>query len=327
LQNNSIYIFFLALCLLFWNPLTYQWIYAGTPVTQTPHMLVIFGVLFMLGLLIIWGLRRNFFGPKGKNRIFSLSFLGILFALLVGVDGLVGMMRAKAHNGIIFQPDTEVKYQTVEFDIVAKTNNLGLRDHNIDVDKKDHYRILCFGDSWTYGWGVNIDDSWPKVLERHLQAKGISNVEVINCGQGGQYPTVYLKYMEKAIPMLKPDLVLVGVLQGDDLAQLYEQTAFANEGNNESSSVQRFVKSVKFFIKSSFINILSGQRNIHAPTVDIRKNWKNSTNRLINGMDPVQVIRFQSLSDTLQFKFIFRRRKSSQPQRSLKVSGTPDDFQ
>jgi len=36
---------------------------------------------------------------------------------------------------------------------------------------------LCFGDSWTYGWGVNVENSWPKKLEQYLLANGFENVE------------------------------------------------------------------------------------------------------------------------------------------------------
>lgn len=41
---------------------------------------------------------------------------------------------------------------------------------------------MAIGDSFTYGWGVPAEDSWPKILERRLQARGY-DVEVATLGQ------------------------------------------------------------------------------------------------------------------------------------------------
>ena len=57
-----------------------------------------------------------------------------------------------------------------------------------------------------------------KQLEAHLRQRG-HKVEIANLGRGGTYPRNYADVAEKAIPLLKPDLVLIAVLQGDDLAQ------------------------------------------------------------------------------------------------------------
>ncbi|MDX2136086.1 MAG: SGNH/GDSL hydrolase family protein [Saprospiraceae bacterium] len=308
MASNKMYIFFLVLCLLFWNPLTYLWVYGKTPVRNTPDMLIVFALLCAAGLLAVWLLSRNQLGERWKNRAVTAAFTGILFALLVGFDGLVGFVApTKEHGGLVFEPNTEAHYQTKEFDITAKTNSLGLRDREVSVDKGDKYRVLCFGDSWTFGWGVDAENSWPKKLESHLQANGIPNAEVINCGQGGQYPSVYLKYMEKAVPMLKPDLVLVGVLQGDDLAQEYESRFMGSDemadGKSGGFSPGRLLRSGKQFLKSSFANTLAAMQRSRSGPVDVRKNWEQSAAGIIGGLTPIQKLRFESLDKTMQDMF------------------------
>ena len=81
-------------------------------------------------------------------------------------------------------------------------------------------RIIALGDSFTYGWGVAVADSWPRVLQRRLIESG-RRAEVLNLGCPGASVDAYAEIARRAIPLLKPDFVLVAVLQGDDLGQLH----------------------------------------------------------------------------------------------------------
>lgn len=307
MNSNKIYTFFIVLFLLFWNPLTYQWIYSGTAVMENRDMWYFITAIFITGLAAIYGLGRNWFNERLKNALLTLSFTGILFAVLVMFDGLVGWVKPKAAEGLIFEPNSEAHYRTAEFDVWAKTNSLGLRNEECRLDKGENYRILCFGDSWTFGWGVNLENSWPKQLEQYLKTNGVPNVEAINCGQGGQHPSVYRQYMEKTVPLLKPNLVLVGLLEGDDLAQLYEKD-FMNADPNvmdgqDKYSPGRQLHSLKKFFQISFANILSVVHGKSPGQIDIKSNWEKNTSDLMVNFSPIQRIRYESLDDSLQHMF------------------------
>ena len=58
------------------------------------------------------------------------------------------------------------------------TNSLGLRGPEIDSPKK-HLRVLCLGDSVTFGWGVEEQNAYPALLQQKIMA------EVINAGVPG----------------------------------------------------------------------------------------------------------------------------------------------
>jgi len=117
----------------------------------------------------------------------------------------------------IFPPYAKVSFRTSEYTYTAEANSMGFRDR--ETGPKSGFRIIALGDSFTYGWGVELADSWPKVLERLCREHG-GRVEVLNLGCPGASVDVYAEVAERGIPLLKPDLVLVGVLQGEDLKQL-----------------------------------------------------------------------------------------------------------
>ena len=59
-------------------------------------------------------------------------------------------------------------------------------------------------------------------------------------GLGGAFPQMYADLAEKAVPMLKPDLALVAVLQGDDFAQsVPSATAAAPSSSRRTSAHTR----------------------------------------------------------------------------------------
>lgn len=86
--------------------------------------------------------------------------------------------------------DDEAPYQFFpnhEFDVAGtptRTNNLGLRG-DYDIDPKADYdgvRILCIGDSVTFGYTVSGNAAaYPAVLERDLRGQGVE-CQVLNGG-------------------------------------------------------------------------------------------------------------------------------------------------
>jgi lysophospholipase L1-like esterase len=122
-----------------------------------------------------------------------------------------------------------------------ETNSLGFRDREFNSSRMDRTRILALGDSFTYGWGVEIEQSWPKILESKLRAAG-RDVEVANLGKPGGSPKDYADIAEKATPILKPDLIIVAVLQGDDLAQMEQVAQDTNNrtGNAPKTTGERY---------------------------------------------------------------------------------------
>lgn len=298
-NQNKIFAFFAFICFLFSNYFLIRYLYFDNRQISQYKLVQI---IIWLNSIFWISLSFLFYKDKIKNKrlsnfIFSMSFLVIIFVSSVTVDRLIGFFLNQRNTStrLIFEPDTTARYTTTEFDYEAQINSLGLRDREINVERNDRTRILCFGDSWTFGWGVNIEHSWPRVLEKCLIDLG-HKVEVINCGQGGQYTHTYKKHMERAVPLLKPDIVLVGVLQGDDLAQVYER---------HYSIKAQLLKNIKatelpkIFLRKSYENILHCLKN----TVKVQNRWQTQSNTIIRAFDGLSSQRYQTFDDSIRNMF------------------------
>ncbi len=84
----------------------------------------------------------------------------------------------------------------------ASTNALGMRGRAFEMPAPG-YRILCIGDSVTFGWGVPDHESYPAHLERTL------NVEVLNAGMPASKPSHMARWLEINAHAIDADLVIL----------------------------------------------------------------------------------------------------------------------
>jgi len=107
-------------------------------------------------------------------------------------------------------PNRHSSFQHPDFRIDVSINALGLRDREYPVARDEKKRMLVLGDSYGWGFGVNGNEMFSKLLEaRH------PDWEIINASVSG-YGTVqeYL-YLQQRGVLLKPDAVLVLFFDND----------------------------------------------------------------------------------------------------------------
>ena len=109
--------------------------------------------------------------------------------------------------------DSENKYVAK-----AETNSFGFRDYEYGDKKENTFRILVLGDSFIFGAGVEMEDTYSKQLENILrsQSKKIK-YEVINTGVLGYGTDQEYYLLEEWIDRLKPDLVIIGFYIENDV--------------------------------------------------------------------------------------------------------------
>lgn len=110
------------------------------------------------------------------------------------------------------RPDRELFWSPIpgfrgEFlDETVTINSMGLRGAEVTVPKSaTKKRMLCFGDSITFGYGVSDDETYAFHLGRALTPQG---VEVVNCGVTGYSSYQALHLLRRLATPLEGDVAL-----------------------------------------------------------------------------------------------------------------------
>ncbi|MFC1581157.1 SGNH/GDSL hydrolase family protein, partial [Thermodesulfobacteriota bacterium] len=105
------------------------------------------------------------------------------------------------------------------------TNEDGFRFEKTNGNTK---KIMILGDSVTFGWGVSDADCYPNILQR-LVGK---DFKVLNFGVPAWGPAEYYLLYRKYQRILRPDLIILGLFIGNDLADLYSSHWKENSENS-----------------------------------------------------------------------------------------------
>jgi lysophospholipase L1-like esterase len=136
--------------------------------------------------------------------------------LLAGI-GPDGMVRSDARLGWVWTPG----YRGRGFrDTIVEIDSIGLRDHEYGPKRAGEIRILSLGDSFAFGTGVELDETYAKVLERLLRARFPDlSVAVINAGVVGWSQQQMIRALPALRAALAPDLVVATFVAGNDVLE------------------------------------------------------------------------------------------------------------
>jgi hypothetical protein len=149
--------------------------------------------------------------------ILSLLAVDRMCALFVSTDDQV--------HRLVLPPLETARYEFRDFRFTVSINRLGFRGADFPIHRTPGVkRILVFGNSFTYGWGVDFEQTWPHLLEQELSGAG-SSVEVANLSRAGTTGMEMKEIVERSIALLKPDLIIISVLQGGGLTTLQSGAA------------------------------------------------------------------------------------------------------
>jgi len=157
--------------------------------------------------------------------------------------------------------DTQHISLTREFSSHYTTNSLGYRGPEFNVEKSDNvYRILILGDSITFGWGVEDNQTFSYLLQQQFnQEYPDKKIEIINAGWHGSYaPDSYYIYLKNEGLQLNPDLIILNLFPWNDISDLDEMVWKEMDENSMPVKIQSTARVVR--------------KGYHVETVS--SNWK-----------------------------------------------------
>ncbi len=193
--------------------------------TKEKLLLVVFGTLVGLGSgsLFGWTVLHFFMSALPAGAAFdSVDDLRRSLeehdARDVKADGLSLRSIVQPHpsDRVIFElrPNLNVTFQGV----TLRSNSFGMRGPEIPPEKPaGTFRIALLGDSFAFGWGVEEDKTFARVLERVLneQSKNSPHYEVLNFAVPGYSTFQEVSLFEEKALQFHPDAVLVYFVEND----------------------------------------------------------------------------------------------------------------
>ena len=101
--------------------------------------------------------------------------------------------------------------------VPCEINSEGLREREEVIGPKPdgEKRVVCIGDSFTFGWGVRVEDAWPRLVEQELRNED-PGIRTVNCGAAGAiYVDEYASALEHRFGRYQPDAVVVSLCLND----------------------------------------------------------------------------------------------------------------
>ena len=148
---------------------------------------------------------------------------GVRQGLIVPVPGDVPRQRFMFRPGMSFfiaYADNDVlqrEWLDQQGRVLNRINTAGVRDREDLVAPKPpgQRRVVCVGDSFTFGWGIPEEQNWVRLLERDLRKDG-DDVRTVNCGAAGTVCVdEYVCGLEQRFARFEPDAVVLTICLND----------------------------------------------------------------------------------------------------------------
>ncbi len=190
--------------------------------------------------------------------------------------------------------------------IVWEINQDGLRSDREENFTSDKFRVLTYGDSETFGWAVDIKDSWQRKMENIDP-----DIQVINFGIPGYNIANIADHMHLTIPEYDPDMLIYFFNKNDyypafgfnpTLAKSYAYLAarmIIYRINKDKRKSFRDSRQGAKFIKTNINQMIALSKKHNAPLYVLDMHGKYSAPiREISHIQP-EIVKYINIEDTI----------------------------
>ncbi len=200
-----------------------------------------------------------------RKRILSFNLLLMIASVTVTLlvteevfrlvlpQNLNGSWFASTDNGLLVNKSSgTAKHQHEKRIVRYSFYEPGLRDTPI---KETGIRILVVGDSFTFGWLLEKENTYVSRLQVYTDDEfGTGTFQYLNAAVGGWGAADYVAYVEDFGNTIKPDIVLV-FCNGNDIRRSINRNIYTLSSENELELNRHILKSSKL---KNFVNSIPG---------------------------------------------------------------------
>ncbi|RPG21707.1 MAG: SGNH/GDSL hydrolase family protein [Phycisphaera sp. TMED9] len=191
----------------------------------------------------------------------------LFLRFLAPVPMLPRYIEAGPHGVRANMPNQTYRHQTPEYTVEIRTNSQGMRaDQEFAIPKPPGTRrIAVLGDSFSMGYGVNMEDTSLQILEENLETELECDVEILNFSVSGFGPAEELIVLEEAAMQYEPDLIIQYFTSNDPIDDTRANLFVLEEGELQRSndSYLPAVKVREFLFSFSLYRWMAGESHLY----------------------------------------------------------------
>jgi len=225
-----------------------------------------FIIIYIAYLLILSAIGFAIYNYFTGNIKIGLTIENLFEPDYKNIEGNVIQKTNNSDLPYILNPNTSKTYENINYSI----NSDGFRGREYSIEKNGS-RIIFLGDSFTFGVGLPIEQTFPYILEKKLQEKHAKdNWEVLNLGVIGFNTKWEIEFLETKGLKYSPDIVILMYYLNDPDSPI-ENVSFARWGNELALEVQHLLE-----------NKLSGQEKLEVEEFLNQQNCYEKIQKLYN---------------------------------------------
>jgi len=218
---------------------------------RRPSIFILVMIIFGCGLVILTDMLLGAVGINREYRLTNPDRMHRKDRHLLFIERSYLDLQVPIMPTIVFDQD---KREPLYYWHV-KTNKWGMNEDDFAEEKPDHVRrIICLGDSCTFGWGVSREQGYVRLLHQELARSSLPvPVEVLNAGHTGFTSFQGRVLMERYIRFWQPDFVTFCFGANDHLIHGAAQTD--KEAYHKNQTFQ--YRALSFLEKSNWFLLMA----------------------------------------------------------------------
>jgi len=167
-----------------------------------------------------------------RQKLLALFVSGLLSLLIAEMfvrafapQNLSGSWRVRAEGMALHRPNWTARHQLGERVVAYRFSGEGFRS-TFTGPNEARVRILCLGDSFTFGWLLADQDTYVHQLQERADAEfGAETVGLLNAGHGGWGTSDCVRFVELRGEELAPHGIIV-FISADDIGRSLRQPQY-----------------------------------------------------------------------------------------------------